>query len=71
MKTVKKEDLPICYKLYDNSSDFLYRVTYYKKRINFELSHIISDGLGSLEFFKLLINNYINIRYDLKIKDLT
>ncbi len=67
---VKKEDLPICYKLYDNSDDLLYRVTYYRKRINFELSHIISDGLGSLEFFKLLVNNYINIRYNLKIKEL-
>ena len=67
---VVKEDLPICYKLYDNGNDLLYRVSYYKKRINFELSHIISDGLGSLEFFKLLINNYIDIRYNLNIDNI-
>jgi len=68
---VSKEKFPICYKIYDNDGDYLYRVSYYKKRINFELSHIVSDGLGSLEFFKLLINNYVNIRYKLNIKKIS
>ena len=64
---VTEENLPICFKLYKSSDDFLYRVSYYKKKINFETSHILSDGRGSIEFFKLLITNYINEKYDLKI----
>lgn len=63
---VTEENLPICFKLYNNSNDFLYRVSYYKKRINFEVSHIISDGRGSINFFQTLIINYLKIRYELK-----
>ena len=64
---VLKENLPVCFKLYNNSDDFLYRVSYYKRKINFEVSHIISDGRGSVEFFKLLLTNYVNIKYNLNI----
>ena len=64
---VTKENLPICFKLYNNSFDLLYRVSYYKKKINFEMSHILSDGRGSVEFFKLLVTNYVNIKYNLKL----
>lgn len=64
---VTKENLPICFKIYNNSDDFLYRVSYYKRKINFEVSHILSDGRGSVEFFKLLITNYLSIKYDLRL----
>lgn len=64
---VTKENLPVCFKLYNNSEDFLYRVSYYKRKINFEVSHILSDGRGSVELFKLLITNYINLRYNLNL----
>lgn len=63
---VSVENLPICYKLYNNSDDVLYRVNYYKNRINFEVSHIISDGRGSSEFFKYLISCYVKKAYKLK-----
>ncbi len=63
---VSKENLPICYKLYENSDDFLYRISYFKNKINMEISHILSDGRGSVEFFKLLITNYVIIKYNVK-----
>lgn len=63
---IKEENLPICYQLYKNSKDYLYRISFYKKRINLEVSHILSDGKGSLEFFKLLISNYLKITYQLQ-----
>ena len=62
---VTKENLPICFRIYNNDDDFLYRVSYYKNKINFEVSHILSDGRGSIEFFKVLISNYIKIYYNL------
>lgn len=64
---VSEENLPICYKLYNSSDDFLYRVSYFKRKINFEISHILSDGRGSIEFFKLLITNYVNEKYNLNV----
>lgn len=64
---VTGENLPICFKLYNSSSDFLYRVSFYNKRINFEISHILSDGRGSIEFFKTLVNNYLKLKYKVKI----
>ena len=59
------ENKPICYNLYKNEEDFLYRVSYYKNKINFEISHILSDGRGSLEFFKILVSNYIKLKHNL------
>ena len=66
---IKEENLPVCYRLYNCSDDFLYRVSYYKCKINLEISHILSDGRGSMEFFKELVTNYCMIRYNLKIKE--
>ena len=63
---VVEENLPICFKLYNNSENFLYRVNYYRNRINFEVSHIISDGRGSLNFFKALVYNYLKLKYSLE-----
>lgn len=62
---VTKENLPICYKIYNSSDDFLYRVSYYKNKINLEISHILSDGKGSVEFFKVLVSNYIKLKHSL------
>lgn len=63
---VTEENLPICFKLYNNSENFLFRVNHYRNRINFEVSHIISDGVGSLNFFKTLVYNYLRLKYSLE-----
>lgn len=60
---VVEENTPICFRLYHGKDSFLYRVNYYKNRINLEMSHILSDGRGSLEFFKMLLTNYIKISH--------
>ncbi len=61
------ENIPICSNIYNNEDDFLFRISYYKNKINFEVCHILSDGRGSIEFFKVLVSNYIKLKY--KIKD--
>lgn len=66
---VEEENRPICDKMYHDGDDLLIRVNYYKNRINLEVSHILSDGRGSLILFKSLIYQYLKIKY--KIKDLT
>ena len=65
---VEKENKPICHKIVYDDTNLLYEVSYYKNRINLEMSHILSDGRGALEFFKLLITNYVKYNYKKNIK---
>lgn len=45
----------------------LFRLSYYKNRINLEVYHVLSDGNGAMEFLKYLVTTYINIAH--KIDD--
>lgn len=44
----------------------LYRVSYYKKRINLEVSHALTDATGTLEFLKSLTANYLKFKYNIE-----
>lgn len=59
------ENLPICYGLHAGPKSVLFRVSYYHRRINVEVSHMISDGRGALEFLKALLGAYVAERYGL------
>lgn len=61
---VEKESEPICLPIYskDNPS-LLFRITYYQKRINLEVHHVLSDGTGALEFLKGLVYHYLIIKH--------
>ena len=54
------ETLPPCAPVYgpDLQNELLYRVSYYGPRINVEMFHALSDGLGALEFFKAVLYLY-------------
>lgn len=63
MPEAQPETLPICYGLHTGPASVLFRVTYFARRINVEVSHMISDGRGSLEFLKALVAAYVRERY--------
>ncbi len=65
---VLEENGKVCARVYSPKSPKLFRVTYYKNRINLELSHVLSDGRGTLEILKILVNNYLVLKYNLDIK---
>ena len=65
--TVKPEILPITERIYTSSDDVLYRVNYYKNRINLEVSHIIADGKGTTDFFTTLVSNYLGLKHKVKV----
>ncbi len=46
-----------------NNNYFLFKVTYYEKRINVDFSHILTDGTGALYFLKTLVINYLKISH--------
>lgn len=40
---------------------FLFRVTYYERRINLEVFHALTDGLGAVNFLKSLTTEYLRL----------
>lgn len=67
---VVEENSPPCSPLFDrNKKDLLFKVMYYKKRINVEIYHALSDGAGALQFLRTLVFHYVTIRYPYAFKD--
>lgn len=63
---VQPENIPICFRLHTGPASTLFRVSYYGRRINIEMSHMISDGRGALELVKLIVGLYVEKRYSIK-----
>ena len=45
------------------NNQYMFRVTYYKCRINLEVFHALTDGSGGMMFFKELIYQYLRLKY--------
>ena len=43
----------------EQEDGFLFRVTWYQKRVNIEIFHVIADGTAGLEFLKTLVYYYL------------
>ena len=64
---VKEEKKDICSPIYGKKKKkLLFRVNYYKNRINLEVYHALTDGTGALEFLKTIIYIYISKKHDIK-----
>lgn len=62
---VKEEYREPCSNLYiRDKRELLFEVTYYKKRINFEVFHALTDGTGAVEFMRELVKNYLILSHD-------
>ena len=60
---VQPEDLPPCAPMHAGPESALIRVSYFRRRINVEVSHMVSDGRGTMEFFKTLVGLYVRERH--------
>jgi len=43
--------------------NYLFRVTYYGRRINLEVFHVLTDGFGGIVFLKELVYQYLRLKY--------
>lgn len=67
---VNLENNTPCHTLYDETlKHLLFEVTYYKKRINLEIYHALTDGVGALQFLKTLVLNYLVLEHKEEFKD--
>jgi len=53
---------PCSYFVPAQNNHYLFRVTYFKERINLEVFHVITDGTGAVDFLKELVRRYIDIQ---------
>jgi len=61
---VELESTPLCAPLYfKDRRNLLFRLSYYKKRINLEVFHALTDGAGVIWFMENLIYHYMTIKY--------
>lgn len=59
---VKMEDSFPCRFIRPNQNNsYLFRVSYYKYRINLEIFHVLTDGMGAVNFLKELTYQYLRI----------
>lgn len=62
---VREEYKEPCSSLYvRDKNTLLFEVTYYKKRINFEVFHALTDGTGATEFLRELVKNYLYLIHE-------
>ena len=64
----KEQDYPFQKINTPENNDYLFKVTYYDKKINLELFHTLTDGNNGSEFFKEIIYRYLELRYPKKLK---
>ena len=50
----EEETYPCRYIVQNKNRSYLFRVTYYKKRINLEVFHVLTDGMGGTNFLREL-----------------
>jgi NRPS condensation-like uncharacterized protein len=59
---VKEENTYPCRYIYQNKNrSYMFRVTYYKYRINLEVFHVLTDGMGGINFLKELTYQYLRL----------
>lgn len=59
---VSEENTYPCQYIVENRNrNYLFRVTYYKNRINMEVFHALTDGMGTINFLKELTYQYLRL----------
>lgn len=47
----------------NKNNSYLFHVSYYKRRINLEVFHVLTDGMGAITFIKELIYQYLRLAH--------
>lgn len=62
-KVLPEDTYPCLYINPYTNNEYLFRVTYYQKRINLEVFHVLTDGNGAFSFLKELTYQYLRYKY--------
>lgn len=63
---VTEERLPVCAPIYHaDKPNLLFRVSYYKQRINLETFHALADGAGAMQFLRTMVFTYLSLQHSI------
>lgn len=62
-RVVEENTYPCLYMEPYKNNNYLFRVTYYEKRINLEVFHVLTDGMGAIHFLRELIYQYLRLSH--------
>lgn len=57
----EETEFPCRYIHQNKNRSYLFRVSYYKNRINLEVFHVLTDGMGGINFLKELTYQYLRL----------
>lgn len=66
----EEKEFPCRYIRGNRNNSYLFRVSYYKYRINLEVFHVLADGMGGLTFLRELTYQYLRLAHP-ELADLT
>ena len=61
VKVEKENDYPCKYINAKDNNDYLFKITYFKKKINIDILHLMTDGNSGLTFFKEIVYTYLEL----------
>lgn len=62
-RVAEESTYPCRYISPSKNQSYLFRVTYYRNRINLEVFHVLTDGMGGVNFMKELVSQYLRLAY--------
>ena len=62
-RVVEEELFPCRYIQPNKNNSYLFRVSYYKRRINLEVFHVLTDGMGGVNFIRELAYQYLRLAH--------
>lgn len=63
-KVVEENTFPCRFIRQNRNHSYLFRVTYYHNRINLEVFHVLTDGMGGLNFLRELTYQYLRLAHE-------
>ena len=60
----EESSFPCRYIRQNKNRSYMFRVTYYKYRINLEVFHVLTDGMGGINFLKGLTYQYLRLAHE-------
>jgi len=63
----EENEIPCEYIKFSKNNNYLFKVTYYKNKINLDMFHALTDGNGAIIFLKSIIAHYLNLKYKLGV----
>lgn len=62
-RVVEERTYPNQYITPNKNRNYLFRVSYYRNRINLEVFHVLTDGMGAINFLRELTYQYLRIAH--------